>query len=139
MASKPFRGARATKFPAGKTFLVEVFHRSGAGDRADCMRARARDLPARLRRLEAPRGDETFLRGSVTVRAQGPRWLGIDIQPMARGQILPVRRAGGEWLLFACAVRRRRSPVGASPTRRTLQPEATGAVMEVTKWLKPLE
>jgi hypothetical protein len=27
--------------------------------------------------------------------------------------------------------------VGASPTRQPLQPEATGAVMEVTKWLKP--
>ena len=39
--------------------------------------------------------------------------------------------------LRARAVRRRRFPVGASPTRRTLQPEATGAVMEVTKWLKP--
>ena len=38
---------------------------------------------------------------------------------------------------YVCAVRRRRFPVGASPTRRTLQPEATGAVMEVTKWLKP--
>ena len=36
-----------------------------------------------------------------------------------------------------CAVTRRRFPVGANPTRRTLQPEATGAVMEVTKWLKP--
>ncbi len=32
---------------------------------------------------------------------------------------------------------RRRFPVGASPTRPALQPEATGAVMEVTKWLKP--
>src|SRR6202034_1062012 len=42
-----------------------------------------------------------------------------------------------EWPLFACAVRRRRFPVGESPTRGTLQPEATGAVMEVTKWLKP--
>jgi hypothetical protein len=39
--------------------------------------------------------------------------------------------------LLACAVIRRRFPVGASPTRQTLQPEATGAVMEVTKWLKP--
>ena len=29
--------------------------------------------------------------------------------------------------------------MGASPTRQTLQPEATGAVMEVTKWLKPLD
>src|SRR5215813_2891911 len=36
-----------------------------------------------------------------------------------------------------CAVTRRRFPVGANPTRRTLQPEATGAAMEVTKWLKP--
>jgi len=27
--------------------------------------------------------------------------------------------------------------VGASPTRQPLQPEATGAAMEVTKWLKP--
>ena len=32
---------------------------------------------------------------------------------------------------------RRRFSRGARPTRRTLQPEATGAVMEVTKWLKP--
>src|SRR6266849_1934793 len=39
--------------------------------------------------------------------------------------------------LSACAVTRRRFPVGASPTRQPLQPEAIGAVMEVTKWLKP--
>ena len=39
--------------------------------------------------------------------------------------------------LNVCAVTRRRFPVGASPTRQPLQPEATGAVMEVTKWLKP--
>src|ERR1700730_5841751 len=36
-----------------------------------------------------------------------------------------------------CAVERRRFPVGENPTRRSLQPEAIGAVMEVTKWLKP--
>jgi hypothetical protein len=35
-----------------------------------------------------------------------------------------------------CAVQRRRFPAGASPARQPLQPEATGAVMEVTKWLK---
>jgi hypothetical protein len=29
--------------------------------------------------------------------------------------------------------------VGASPTRQPLQPEATGAVIEATKWLKPSE
>jgi len=39
---------------------------------------------------------------------------------------------------WVCAVIRRRSSVGASPTRQlSLQPEAIGAVMEVTKWLKP--
>jgi hypothetical protein len=27
--------------------------------------------------------------------------------------------------------------VGANPTRRPLQPEATGATVEATKWLKP--
>ena len=37
---------------------------------------------------------------------------------------------------WVCAVIRRRFPVGASPTRQPLQPEATGAVMEATKWLK---
>jgi hypothetical protein len=36
-----------------------------------------------------------------------------------------------------CAVLRRRFPVGANPTRRMLQPEVVGAVMEETKWLKP--
>ena len=40
-------------------------------------------------------------------------------------------------LLRPCAVKRRRFPVGASPARQPLQPEAIGAVMEVTKWLKP--
>src|ERR1700719_817525 len=39
--------------------------------------------------------------------------------------------------LRVCAVTRRRFPVGASPTRQPLRPEAIGAVMEVTKWLKP--
>lgn len=36
-----------------------------------------------------------------------------------------------------CAVKRRRFPVGVSPTWPRLQPVATGATMEVTKWLKP--
>src|SRR5256885_16833446 len=39
--------------------------------------------------------------------------------------------------LRVCAMERRRFPVGARPTRQPLQPEATGAVMEETKWLKP--
>jgi hypothetical protein len=34
------------------------------------------------------------------------------------------------------AVPRRRFPVGASPTRQPLQPQATGVVLEVTKWLE---
>ena len=36
-----------------------------------------------------------------------------------------------------CAVTRRRFSSGCKPHPVTLQPEATGAVMEVTKWLKP--
>ena len=40
---------------------------------------------------------------------------------------------------WVCAVIRRRFPVGESPTRRMLQPEATGAAREVTNWLKPSE
>jgi integrase len=47
-------------------------------------------------------------------------------------------RGGEVVMLRVCAVERRRFPVGVSPTRQPLQPEATGAVMEVTKWLKPL-
>src|SRR5260370_24424272 len=46
-------------------------------------------------------------------------------------------RALGECPKWVCAVTRRRFPLSASPTRQPLQPEATGAVMEVTKRLKP--
>src|SRR6266852_2649193 len=50
----------------------------------------------------------------------------------------PIAPASGpqcrDWV---CAVIRRRFPVGVRPTRQPLQPEATGAGMEVTKWLKP--
>src|SRR5229473_8119292 len=42
-------------------------------------------------------------------------------------------------LLGVCAATRRHFPVGASPTRRPLQPEAAGAAKEVTNWLKPSE
>ena len=41
--------------------------------------------------------------------------------------------------LSECAVQRRCFPAGANPARPlSLRPEATGAVMEETKWLKPL-
>src|SRR5450756_2665582 len=51
--------------------------------------------------------------------------------------VLLICAFNAECLLWVCAVKRRRFPVGASPTRQPLQPEAIGAVMEVTKWLKP--
>ena len=35
--------------------------------------------------------------------------------------------------LWVCAVKRRRFPVGANPTRQPLQPEATGAANEVAE------
>src|SRR5260370_40299173 len=40
---------------------------------------------------------------------------------------------------FGCAVTRRRFPVGASPTRQPLQPEATGAAMEVNEMAEALQ
>src|SRR5450759_3829159 len=58
---------------------------------------------------------------------------GVTIRLILRS---PQTRACG-CPLRVCAVKRRRFPVGASPTRQSLQPEAIGAVMEVTKWLKP--
>ena len=42
-----------------------------------------------------------------------------------------------EWQLWGCAVKRRRFPVGENPTRQLLQPDATGATVEVTTRLKP--
>jgi len=41
--------------------------------------------------------------------------------------------------LDVCAVRRRRVPVGASPPGKRSSRKQPGAVMEVTKWLKPLD
>src|SRR6202521_1926374 len=66
-----------------------------------------------------------------------PRWLYEGLLPDYLQKILSHEAAKAS-LLRVCAVERRRFPVGASPTRQPLQPEATGAVMEVTKWLKPL-
>src|ERR1700674_4248208 len=61
--------------------------------------------------------------------------MGEDYYPVPWSMLKYDTNLGG---YRVCAVERRRFPVGASPTRQPLQPEATGAVMEVTKWLKPL-
>src|SRR5258707_13006941 len=58
-----------------------------------------------------------------------PQWVARCIEQRAGANPLCPR--------WVCAVQRRRFPVGASPTRQSLQPEAIGAVMEVTKWLQP--
>src|SRR5882672_10158940 len=70
-------------------------------------------------------------RGSCNA-TKSREWLNL-IYKIRRRPELPDRQC----LFLACAVQRRRFPVGASPTRQPLQPEAIGAVMEVTKWLKP--
>ena len=57
--------------------------------------------------------------------------------PLQIGSVPRPEPSEGDVLIRVCAVTRRRLPVGASPTRQPLQPEAIGAVMEVTKWLKP--
>ena len=54
---------------------------------------------------------------------------GLRSEGTRQGVVLcPPRR------LWVCAVVRRRFPVGARPTRRSLQPEATGAVMPERSW-----
>src|SRR5258706_915029 len=59
-------------------------------------------------------------------------WRAITPRPLST-----LRLDRRQCLLWVCAVQRRRFPVGENPTRQSLQPEAIGAVMEVTKWLKP--
>ncbi len=72
-------------------------------------------------------------------KGSGGRILSDQTGPLivARCDFWAWRRALGRCPLWVCAVQRRCFPVGANPTRQTLQPEATGAAMEVTKWLKP--
>jgi hypothetical protein len=71
----------------------------------------------------------------------GRNWLKFGLGNIPRGHTphdhLTVEGWSEGCLSLACAVQRRRFPVGENPTRQSLQPEAIGAVMEVTKWLKP--
>src|SRR5262245_40228836 len=62
-----------------------------------------------------------------------------ETREMKWGSRLSVRGSNREPCMSVQGVRRgrRRFPVGENPTRQPLQPEATGAVMEETKWLKP--
>jgi len=58
----------------------------------------------------------------------------------AEGLAVRFEQADAESLPFAdaaCAVTRRRFPVGERPIRRTAPAGGTGATMEETKWLKP--
>jgi hypothetical protein len=59
----------------------------------------------------------------------------FDVDALAAWMRLNVEGFCGP--LWVCAVKRRRFPVGERPTRQVLQPEATGAIVEVTKRLKP--
>src|ERR1019366_3918609 len=67
-----------------------------------------------------------------------PYWPRRPPQPLSRSELVLWHIADmPRCPAWVCAVTRRRFPVGGSPTRQPLQPEAIGAVMEVTKWLKP--
>jgi len=60
-------------------------------------------------------------------------WGGLELLKFAERRCSAANEAFNRQCPFGvCAVERRRFPVGASPTRQTLQPEATGAAMEVT-------
>jgi hypothetical protein len=95
----------------------------GAGARGRARRASARPLS-----LNLIVGDSDQCRYGQN--------LAVARRPLD-GRTSDVHPCGPLRPLGVSAVTRRRFPVGASPTRLPLQPEATGAVMEVTKWLKP--
>ncbi len=69
-----------------------------------------------------------FVCSSTGMTSHGMRVFAFEFETATSNARRPLR---------VCAVTRRRFPVGASPTRQPLQPEAIGAVMEETKWLKP--
>jgi hypothetical protein len=73
--------------------------------------------------------------GFVSVAAMIPFliWRLIDEERFLAGHLSGYT----EYQKRVCAVKRWRFPVGVSPTRQMLQPEATGAIVEVTKRLKP--
>ena len=73
----------------------------------------------------------------VSMTADLVRVLFSTDQFRACRKLVTVGAANHKCPTWVCAVTRRRFPVGASPTRQPLQPEAIGAVMEETKWLKP--
>jgi hypothetical protein len=78
--------------------------------------------------------------GSFYAPATKVRFLALATQPPSACPLRVIFDAQGRSNQCPddlCAVERRRFPVGVNPTRQPLQPEATGAAMEVTKWLKP--
>jgi hypothetical protein len=80
----------------------------------------------------------SYLARSVAILSPNPSsavWVNWIRQGMLLGTLLCITLGMSRFL--ACAVKRRRFPVGASPTRQPLQSEATGAAMEETKWLEP--
>jgi hypothetical protein len=100
--------------------------------------APARGIPAV--RQPAPRAYAHPLRASTLCRIK--RYLALVefertpvTRPTARYVSRPIARIGCCESRARC---KRRFPVGASPNRYPLQPEATGAGVEVTKCRKPL-
>jgi len=96
----------------------------------------AADPHRRRRQVQPLMGED----GAGAAKAVRKRHEGATDHVRRAGQLCPdceVRRRDLERPLNVCAVQRRRCPVGASPTRQPLQPEAIEAVMEVTKWQKP--
>ena len=59
----------------------------------------------------------------------------IFLEPKDPMKKRTAHRRNPQWPLPVCAVTRRRFPVGASPTRQPLQPEATGTVIEAASRL----
>ena len=104
------------------------------------VRVRGPGLRRRGRRARAPqaasgrgaRGSRAPRRGRRSAQLRASALCTWDIRAGRPRLSCPRERP-----LWVCAVTRRRFPVGARPTRQSLQPEATGAAMQETNWLKP--
>jgi hypothetical protein len=85
-------------------------------------------------------GSHPKLRGALSAEtdnrhlAESAYQAGRQVCVVAQGaaQICAIEPSA-QCLKWVCAVTRRRFPEGASPTRQPLQPEATGAAMELTR------
>ena len=123
------------EFLAQPAIADALFKVQQADDESQGLRECCYDAPfseTRFPRMGGP--DSRTDKHSITFRAFLQPPFATERRLLSDMDIAGPKSGGPE---STCAVIRRRFPAGASPARRPLQPEATGAGMEATKCLKP--